>query len=773
MQVAGLIGFWLGLVPAGLLALGSPVLGAELASFGFTGPEIYPIDNFIGQLRAADLDGDGLMDLVVANNARSKINLLYNQTGKTNVAQGASPRRLEINELPPDARFRIESLASEKRIAALVVADLNGDRRPDLAYYGEPKELVVQFNQGTNGWSSPRAWPIEDGDLSPNGLACGDLNGDGRTDLVLLGEQCLYLLAQTAGQGLAEPERIPYAGTVKSVQILDINGDRRDDLLLVNWESRNPFRFRLQTPAGQLGPEIHFGLPPLRSYWADDLDGDHRTEVITIALSSGRAQLLAFALKAAEPLAGAFAQGQFQVLPLARTTKAQRGVAWADLNGDGLVDLLVAEPDSGQVSVRLQQPDGTLPVAKTFPTLSGVSQLAVAEGASGGLAEVFVLSPEERQVGLTHFEPPGRLPFPTILPFEGKPLVMALGPLRPGQRPALAVIVDRDGQRWLALRQADGNIVTHSLSPTFKSNPAALAFHDADQDGAMDLVVLIPYEKVKVLVQRSNGQFAEVDVAPPGGTVEQPWHCSADVDGDGKPELLLAQKNFLRAVVLKQETPGSGSTNRTWTFSVKDQINGAASTSRLVGAAPLACGTNAVPALFLLDAERKALTLSERDAGGVWQVVRNVPLPFSEFTELVPLRLGTNRQPAIGFVGLHAVGWMQLAGPVWDMVELDSYETPIKDGRLHDVVSGDLNQDGRKDLVFLETAKAYLDIVIFEPPRRLVPAIRWQVFEERTFRSRRGEATEPREALVEDVTGDGKNDLVVLVHDRILVYPQE
>jgi hypothetical protein len=32
---------------------------------------------------------------------------------------------------------------------------------------------------------------------------------------------------------------------------------------------------------------------------------------------------------------------------------------------------------------------------------------------------------------------------------------------------------------------------------------------------------------------------------------------------------------------------------------------------------------------------------------------------------------------------------------------------------------------------------------------------------------------EPREALVSDVTGDGKNDLVVVVHDRILVYPQE
>src|SRR5438045_1612536 len=60
-------------------------------SFGFTGPEIFPIDSQINQLRVADLDGDGMNDLVVVNNARSKINLLYNQTGKTNLAQRLKP----------------------------------------------------------------------------------------------------------------------------------------------------------------------------------------------------------------------------------------------------------------------------------------------------------------------------------------------------------------------------------------------------------------------------------------------------------------------------------------------------------------------------------------------------------------------------------------------------------------------------------------------------------------------------------------------------------
>jgi hypothetical protein len=108
------------------------------------------------------------------------------------------------------------------------------------------------------------------------------------------------------------------------------------------------------------------------------------------------------------------------------------------------------------------------------------------------------------------------------------------------------------------------------------------------------------------------------------------------------------------------------------------------------------------------------------------------------------------------------------------MTELDGYETPIKDGFLHDVVSGDLNADGRRDLVFLETGKAYVDLVTFEKPHRLVAANRWQVFEERTFRQRRQiEVPEPREAIVVDVTGDGRADLVIVVHDRVIVYPQE
>ena len=762
------------LLPA-LVAFAFVVRGETTTNgFGFTGHEIFPIDEQIGLLHTADLDGDGLNDIIVANNLRSKINLLYNQTGKTNLAAGPV-MKLEINELPPDARFRIDSIPTDERLGSMVVADLNGDGRPDIAFYGDAKDLEVIYNQGTNGWSEPRRWHITDGQLNANALAEGDLNGDGRPDLVLLGDNgSFYFLPQLADHTLGEPQKIPCSGTPKSVQILDLDGDGRNDLLLVDWDSTTPLRFRLQNASGQLGPEIYFRAPPMRSFCADNLEGDSKNYIVTIARDSGRAEVSQFVRKPAEPLSGGFRHGQFQILPLNKTDAAQRGLLWADVNGDGRPDLLVAEPASGQLSVYLQQPDGSLGPPQTFPTLAGVSQLAAADWNGDGHPDIFLLSRDENAVGVVQFDKNGRLPFPALIPLDGKPLVMAVGALKPGAKPSLCVILDKDGQRSLATRTADGKVRVQKLSEDFKSNPTTLAIQDVNQDGREDLVILIPYEKIKVLLQKSNGEFDEKDVDPPGGAIEQPWLASADVDGDGKTELLLPQKNFLRAVVLEQESKAPGSTNQPdWIFRVKEQINGAADDSRIVGATAMRNATNGAPAIFLLDAEHKQLTLCERDPAGVWRVSRNVELPVADFNSLCSVAMGGTNTQSVAFLGQNTVAWLPLAGDVWELAALDGYDTPIKDGYLNDVVAGDLNHTGRKDLVFLETGKNYLDLVTFDSHHKLVPANRWQVFEQHTFRGAANALPEPREALVADVTGDGKNDLIVLVHNRILVYPQE
>jgi hypothetical protein len=135
------------------------------------------------------------------------------------------------------------------------------------------------------------------------------------------------------------------------------------------------------------------------------------------------------------------------------------------------------------------------------------------------------------------------------------------------------------------------------------------------------------------------------------------------------------------------------------------------------------------------------------------------------------VQLGGNA--SVAFIGQNVIAWQSLTGDAWQLTRLDDYDTPIKDGYLNDLIAGDLTGGGRKQLIFMETARNYLDLVFFDKNRKLIPGDRWQVFEQHTFRSAENAVPEPRECAVADVTGDGKNDLIVLVHDRILVYPQE
>jgi len=750
-----------------------PAHGGTTNLFGFSGKEVYPVDQGISQLHVADIDGDGLNDIVLVNNLRAKINLLYNLTGKTNHTDAVPARKLELNELPPDVRFKIDSIPSEERISALAVVDLNGDGKPDLAYFGETKDLIVRYNLGTNGWTEPKRWHLDDGRLDANALATGDLNGDGLTDIAFLGDGgSVYFLAQQPDHTFAEPVKISYSGSPKAVQIVDVDGDGKSDLLLVDFDSSTPYRFRLQGAGGQLGPEIFFKSQPIRSFTVDTLAGDKTNYLVSIVAATGRAEVSQFTRKPGDALSGAFRKGQFQIMPLNKTDAAARGILWADVDGDGRADLLVAEPESGQLSVYLQQADGTLAAPKKFPSLAGVSQIAVADWNGDGHQEIFLLSRDENAIGTTRFDKGGHLPFPTLIPLDGKPIAMAVGVLKPGAKPVLAVIADKDGARTLVTRTADGKSKSQKLSDSFKSNPAKLAVQDVNQDGLADLIALIPYEKIKVLLQKADGTFDEKDVDPPGGAMEQPWFAELDVDGDGKPELLLPQKNFVRAVVLEQKPKDAGSTNAPdWTFRVKDQINGTASDSRITGATVVSVGKGAAPSLFLLDEEHKQLTLCERDTNGVWQVVKNLDLPFANFPSLRTVQL--DGAPAVAFIGQNAVAWQSLAGDVWDLTKLDDYDTSIKDGYLNDLIAGDLLGNGHKQLVFMETAKNYLDLVQFDANRKLVPGDRWQVFEQHTFRGAQNALPEPREAAITDVTGDKKNDLIVLVHDRVLVYPQE
>jgi len=105
-----------------------------------------------------------------------------------------------------------------------------------------------------------------------------------------------------------------------------------------------------------------------------------------------------------------------------------------------------------------------------------------------------------------------------------------------------------------------------------------------------------------------------------------------------------------------------------------------------------------------------------------------------------------------------------------------SCETTIKEGAYGNVTTGDINSDGLVDIIAVEFRRNYLEILALGADSKPIPGMRFKIFEQKTRRrdAKRTQATvEPREMQVADVTGDGKNDLVMVIHDRIIVYPQD
>lgn len=728
------------------------------AGYGFGGPEIFPINNQLYGMHAADLDGDGLNDIAVVNNLRSRITLLYNRTGKKKRKSNRVFDPGQVNHLPPDSRFERKSILAEVRIGGMMVSDFNGDKRPDIALFGEPKKFQFIANKGNQEWAEPVSWELEAGQINLNAIDGGDLNGDGLEDVALLADSFTFLFVQKKTGGFEDPLKIPFSGAAKALRILDVNLDGRADLVTLDWDNDSPVCVRTQSETGVLGPETQLKYPKFRAFESADIDGDGTLEWLTIGQQSGRVQIGRFRKNgSAEGLSR-----PLMLVPLLRTGAASRGVLWTDLNGDGRSDLVYAESDQGLLQARLQNADGRLGPARSFPSLTGVTLIQSAEFDGDSSPELFVFSTEEKQVGMIKVGKNGRLPFPELFSFKGRPLAMALGRFGAKDPLTLALLLDDDGKRSLYLRTAKDKGRTVALSKDFRASPVQMFFHDVDQDGEGDLVCLTPYEKVNILMREGDEKFQEIAVVPPGGAIAQPSYGLADIDDDSRNELLLPQKNFVRAVVLEQRNE-----SETWNFRVKEQINGESRSSRISAILPAKDGDKRL--LYFLDTGRRQLSRCERNRDGVWSVVDSRKLPVNDFNALVQVQLNGS---TLALAGLNSVAWLGTDESPLNLEKELEYETAVDKGRLLDIEVGDLNNDGETDLLFLESFKNHLEIARLDQGA-VKFALRWKVFEQKTFRGRGSGMLEPREAIIADLTGDDRNDVAIIVHDRILLYPQE
>ncbi len=760
--------------------------------YGFGPMEILKLQWNLGAPVIADINGDGLKDLIFTNNRKARIDLLLQKK------DFAPDEDLPVEILDEDVndilgrekfwRFKRVSYDLDVEAKSLILADWNNDGLTDMAFYASdglrivlqdkptpptsPAETVDGANSDPQApqWMPAKKVDIREGLSTEQALAAGDLNGDMRTDLALLAGDGTFLLMQKDNGSLAQPEKYHCGGQKpRQLHIADVNGDKRADLIILTGEQPFPLRVRYQTDAGRLGPEVRYELPAPRTLEVAGLDHSHGSCFLSVSRHSGRIRISAVA---ANP-----GQTDYPVFtyPLPATDAAdKRDITAADVDGDGLMDVVVSDPSRAEFLLFRAAAATGLATPKRFPGLTDMRKLAAGDLDGSGQDAIAALSLEEKTIAISRLDK-GRLRFPESIAISDQPQAMDLADVNGDALVDLVYIARQKKEDKYFLRTVLS--VGHEDVQTgpelelteLKDKPLDVRVGDIDHDGRMDVMIVRPYGPLLLVRQPETGQFAQVtkpDIHSGLVANVQPASLSlAPLGSMGTTAALLAKKNFARAVVFD---PAKG-------WQVVDQYQVDNRQSNLSGAAACRLPDQEALAIVTYDTAREKLGILTSQADGTYRTEREIEVGFLAIKKILTGDFGGMSPVSILLCGARKLILVPASAQKYLLRKVASFETDAKGVQYGAIAIGDINGDTIAEILAVDQARHHVEILAFDAAGQIVSASKFKVFEEprSVERGNNRRNGEPRAVRIDDVTGDGKNDLILFVHDRIIIYPQD
>jgi len=271
---------------------------------------------------------------------------------------------------------------------AVGLGDFNDDGKLDAAVTNADGELRIFVQDQSGGLGTPTIYPAGS---RPESLAVGDLNHDGRADVVVtnFSDNTISVFIQGADGSMAD--RVTYAtGSVPdAVAVGDVNADGLDDIAVSNWSS--PFiSVFIQNAGGTLNPKVDYTSPQAGNddIAIGDVNGDGLNDVVKMNRQGFYPDL------------SVFLQNENGVLdtavPYSLTdcdSYCGDGIGLGDVTGDGKTDVVMSyggNIPTAKIAVFAQGGDGSLLPAVSYSGYHYPEPLEVADVNGDGLADVIV-----------------------------------------------------------------------------------------------------------------------------------------------------------------------------------------------------------------------------------------------------------------------------------------------------------------------------------------------------------------------------------------------
>ena len=378
----------------------------------------------------------------------------------------------------------------------------------------------------------------------PHSVALGDVDGDGRLDVVSanLRSDTLTIFRQESGGEFTLLRSLGGPGAIdgpQSVALGDVDGDGQLDVVSANWLSHTLTIFRQES-----GGEFVL-LPPLggpgviespRSVALGDVDGDGRLDVVSANEFSDT--LTIFRQESG---------GEFELL-LPLDSDSPRSVALGDVDGDGHVDVVSANYSGNTVTIFRQEAGGEFEPLRPLGG-PGVTEdpRAVALGDVDGDGRLDVVSANHFSNTLTIFRQESSGGFALLQSLGGPGSTVALGDLDGDGR------LDVVSANRIFRQESGGEFV---LLQSLGVAGVSVALGDVDGDGRLD-VVYASSNTLIILRQESDGEFTLLQSLGGFGVTSRPTSVAlGDVDGDGRLDVVSANSSSNTLTIFRQESDG-------------------------------------------------------------------------------------------------------------------------------------------------------------------------------------------------------------------------